>query len=109
MSLAERDPVPVKDMTGPVAGDELANLIQQLAEGWNVIEAHHLEKRFEFDEFGAAMDFADDVGDIAEEMDHHPDICFGWGYCQITIWTHKIGGLSVNDFIFAARAEQAAE
>lgn len=106
MSLAERDPVPAKDMTGPVAGDELASLSGQLPAGWKVMKAHHLEKRFEFDDFGAAMDFADDVGDLAEEMDHHPDICFGWGYCQITVWTHKVDGLSINDFILAARVEE---
>ncbi len=105
MSLADRDPVPVKEMTGPVTGEALDRLTQQLAEGWRVVDGHHLEKRFAFDNFGKAMEFVDDVGDLAEEMDHHPDICFGWGYCQISIWTHKIDGLSVNDFILAARAE----
>jgi 4a-hydroxytetrahydrobiopterin dehydratase len=106
MSLAEKEPMPAKEMTGPVTGDELQSLTLELGHGWAVVEAHQLEKRFEFDDFGKAMDFADDVGDLAEEMDHHPDICFGWGYCQITIWTHKVGGLSINDFIFAARVEE---
>jgi 4a-hydroxytetrahydrobiopterin dehydratase len=106
MNLAERDFVPVKEMTGPVIGDELESLSRQLSPGWQVVDGHHLEKRFEFADFGAALEFVDDVADLAEDVDHHPDICFGWGYCQITIWTHKIGGLSVNDFIFAARSEE---
>lgn len=103
MNLAQQDLVPYKAMSGPLAGGEAVQLGLELGSGWKVVEDHHLEKRFEFDNFEAAMDFADDVGDLAEEIGHHPEICFGWGYCQITIWTHKIGGLSLNDFILAAR------
>jgi 4a-hydroxytetrahydrobiopterin dehydratase len=103
MNLAQRDPIPGKELSGTLPTDELGSLSSELGDAWQVVENHHLERGFEFDDFGAAMDFADDVGDLAEEMDHHPDICFGWGYCKITIWTHKVDGLSINDFIFAAR------
>jgi 4a-hydroxytetrahydrobiopterin dehydratase len=109
MSLAEQDLVPYKDMAGPLAASDIDRLSRELGEDWKVVDSHHLESRFEFDDFEGAMDFADDVGDLAEEMGHHPDICFGWGYCQITIWTHKVGGLSVNDFIFAARVAEIRE
>ena len=105
MNLAERDLVPYKDMPGPLAAEEIDKLTGELGSGWKVVDNHHIEKRFGFDDFEAAMEFADDVGDLAEEMNHHPDICFGWGYCQVTIWTHKVDGLSVNDFILAARIE----
>jgi len=45
------------------------------------------------------------VGTLAEEQGHHPDIRFGWGYAEITVFTHAIGGLSKNDFILAARID----
>jgi 4a-hydroxytetrahydrobiopterin dehydratase len=40
---------------------------------------------------------------------HHPEICFGWGYTKVEIWTHKIGGLHENDFILAARIDAIEE
>ncbi len=50
-----------------------------------------------------AQEFAQKVGHIAESENHHPDICYGWGYCTVTLYTHKIGGLHENDFILAAK------
>jgi 4a-hydroxytetrahydrobiopterin dehydratase len=43
------------------------------------------------------------VGELAEAEGHHPDICYGWGYCTVVFYTHKIGGLHENDFIMAAK------
>ena len=53
-----------------------------------------------------ALDFTNSVSLIAEEEKHHPDISFGWGYCIIMIHTHAIKGLSINDFILAAKIDQ---
>lgn len=50
-----------------------------------------------------AQAFAVQVGDISEQQGHHPDISYGWGYCTVVFYTHKIGGLHQNDFIMAAR------
>ena len=38
---------------------------------------------------------------------HHPDIFLTWGKVKVTLWTHSVGGLSENDFILAAKADQA--
>ena len=46
------------------------------------------------------------VGAMADEVDHHPEICLTWGRATVTIWTHSVGGLSEADFVFAARADQ---
>lgn len=40
---------------------------------------------------------------------HHPDIRFGWGYCTVELYTHKINGLHENDFIMAAKINSLAE
>lgn len=103
--LTHRAFVPVSELESALEGDELEGLAEQLPDAWEVEEDHHLVGEYDFDDFKQAMDFASRVAALAEELDHHPDICFGWGYAEITIWTHKLNGLTLNDFIFAARAD----
>ncbi len=86
--------------------EEVARLLGQLA-GWEVVEGHHLSKRYDFQNFAAALDFVNRVGAVAEAEGHHPDVEFGWGYARLKIYTHAIGGLSENDFILAARIDAA--
>ena len=62
-----------------------------------------IQRTFTFSNFMEAQEFAQKVGHIAESENHHPDICYGWGYCTVTLYTHKIGGLHENDFILAAK------
>jgi 4a-hydroxytetrahydrobiopterin dehydratase len=64
-----------------------------------------LRRRFPFKNFREALGFVNGVGGIAEEQGHHPDISFGWGYAEVTVWTHKIDGLTESDFIFAAKVD----
>ena len=63
-------------------------------------------KKFKFKNFKNTIEFVNKVGTIAENEKHHPDISFGWGYCLIMIHTHAIKGLSLNDFILAAKIDQ---
>ena len=66
-------------------------------------ESDVLKKRFEFENFAAALEFVNRVGEIAERFDHHPDIYFGWGYAEISLTTHDRGG--ITDFDFAVARE----
>ena len=68
-------------------------------------EDHHLEKTYEFDDFRQALDYTNKVGEMAEEQGHHPDIYLAWGVVKVTIWTHKIDGLTESDFVFAAKCD----
>jgi 4a-hydroxytetrahydrobiopterin dehydratase len=81
-------------------------LLQQLDEGWRLNEVGHLERTYSFDDFAAALAFANRVGTIAEEQGHHPDLFIAWGKCRVEIWTHKISGLTESDFFFAAKADK---
>ncbi|MBI2132540.1 MAG: 4a-hydroxytetrahydrobiopterin dehydratase, partial [Candidatus Tectomicrobia bacterium] len=74
--------------------------------GWRVVDEHHLEKEYKFPDFRKAMDFTVRVGELAERQGHHPDIYLAWGKVRLTIWTHKIDGLTESDFVFAAKADQ---
>ncbi|MCY4030451.1 MAG: 4a-hydroxytetrahydrobiopterin dehydratase [Acidobacteria bacterium] len=103
--LAKQQCVPCRGGVPPLAGQDLAALQGKLGGDWNVVEQHHLEKVYKFDDFRQALDFTVRVGEMAEEQDHHPDLYLTWGRVKITIWTHKIDGLTESDFVFAAKAD----
>jgi len=106
--LAARECIPCRGGVPALKGEELTPLIKQLGGNWNVVEEHHLAKEFTFPEFRSALDFTMRVGQLAEEQGHHPDIHLSWGRVVITIWTHKIDGLTESDFILAAKIDRIA-
>ena len=80
--------------------DEITAALSGL-NGWTVNEKGLLNKKFKFENFAAALRFVNSVGEIAERHDHHPDICFGWGYAEVSLITHDRGGLTDFDFAVA--------
>ena len=103
--LAERQCVPCRGGVPPMKSDEIEKLSAQLEE-WGVVNEHHLQKSYKFEDFGETLAFVNRVGELAEQQGHHPDICFGWGKADITIWTHKIDGLTESDFVLAAKIDK---
>jgi 4a-hydroxytetrahydrobiopterin dehydratase len=103
--LASRECVPCRGGVPPLGREEIDRLMEEL-DGWEAVEEHHLRKRREFKNFRDALAFVNSVGQLAEEQGHHPDICFGWGYVELQIWTHKIDGLTESDFILAAKIDE---
>ena len=103
--LASKTCVPCRGGTPPLKGEELDDLWRQIP-GWEVVEEHHLRRRFRFTNFREALDFVNRVGELAEEQGHHPDVGFGWGYAEVTVYTHKIDGLTESDFILAAKLSE---
>lgn len=104
--LAKKDCVPCKGGIPPLKGAALDAFHRKLGSGWEVVNEHHLEKEFKLKDFKAALDFTNEVGAIAEEQNHHPDILLQYGKVKVTIWTHKIDGLTESDFVFAAKVEE---
>ena len=105
-SLASKQCVPCRGGVPPLKGAEIQTLRENLGNDWQVMEEHRLEKSFRFKDFREALDFTIRVGELAEQQGHHPDIYLAWGKVKLTIWTHKIDGLTESDFIFAAKADQ---
>jgi len=97
--------IPCKGGVPPLRGDEIEKLLGELGGGWIVVENHHLEKEYTFEDFRQALDFTIRVGELAEEQGHHPDVYLAWGKVKLTLWTHKIDGLTESDFVFAAKAD----
>jgi 4a-hydroxytetrahydrobiopterin dehydratase len=104
-ALAEKQCVPCKGGVPPLRGQELARLAGELGGGWQVIEERQLEKEYRFKDFREALGFTNKIGELAEAQGHHPDIYLAWGKVKLTIWTHKINGLTESDFVLAAKAD----
>jgi 4a-hydroxytetrahydrobiopterin dehydratase len=106
--LASKTCVPCRGGVPPLKGQELAQIHQQLPDWahWKVINEHHIIRTFTFPDFKQALDFVNRVGAVAEEQGHHPDILLTWGKAEITLWTHKIDGLTESDFIMAAKIDR---
>ena len=103
--LADQQCVPCRGGVPPLKGKDLENL-QQSVPQWNVINEHHILRTFSFPDFKQALDFVNRVGALAEEQGHHPDILLAWGKAEITLWTHKIDGLTESDFVMAAKIDR---
>ena len=97
--------VPCRGGIPPLKGSAIQDLLGVLGNGWIVINEHHLEKEYKFCAFADALVFTNKVGALAEMEGHHPDVYLAWGKVRLTLWTHKIDGLTESDFIFAAKAD----
>ena len=105
--LASKTCVPCRGGVPALKGAELELLKKQLT-GWEVVNEHHLHRRYDFPDFVQALAFVNKVGALAEEQGHHPDILLTWGKAEITLWTHKVDGLTESDFIMAAKVDKIA-
>src|SRR5688500_5788880 len=105
--LAEQKCEPCEQGGKPLAGRDLELLTDQLGADWKIINNHHLEKIYKFKDFVGALAFTNKIGAIAEEVGHHPDIYLTWGKVRVEIFTHTVNGLTKNDFILAAKFEEA--
>jgi 4a-hydroxytetrahydrobiopterin dehydratase len=81
--------------------DEIEDAQQELEDGWEVVDGHHLQRKFDFEDFVGALDFVNQVGEVAEEKMHHPEIEFTWGEATVKIYSHDVDGLTRDDFELA--------
>ncbi len=87
--------------------EQIKPLMPQLAEGWTVTTDHkQIKKSFKFNDFYETMAFVNALAWIANQENHHPDLEVGYNYCHITLMTHALKGLSLNDFICAAKFDK---
>jgi 4a-hydroxytetrahydrobiopterin dehydratase len=105
--LADRECVPCKGGVPPLEGSEITRLARELDSHWNVVDGHHLEKRYEFPDFKQGLDFVYRIGLIADAQGHHPDVRLSWGAVVLEIYTHAIDGLTESDFVLAAKFDRA--
>lgn len=90
-----------------LSAEDIELYLAQLQD-WYVHEVdgiRRISRHYRFSNFTLAQQFASQVGDIAEQENHHPCICIEWGKASVSWWTHSISGLFINDFIMAARCD----
>ena len=104
--LAGEKCIPCRGGVPALQGSALRELEARLGGGWEVIDDHHLQKEIAFPDFASGLEFVNKVGALAEEEGHHPDLFLAWGRVRITIYTHKVDGLTRSDFILAAKIDQ---
>ena|ERR1700722_19373751 len=104
--LTKKTCVPCRGGIPPLKGKQLSDLYKLLKEGWKLVNEHHLEKTYTFPDFKSALMFTMQVGNLAEQEGHHPDIHLSYGKVKVSTWTHKIDGLSESDFIIAAKTDE---
>ena len=106
MALIDKKCIPCEGGVLPLTIPQ-ANALQSELDGWTLSpDAKMISKKYTFKDFAEALSFANTVGAIAEDENHHPDMEIGWGKVTIKFATHSIGGLSENDFILAAKIDK---
>jgi 4a-hydroxytetrahydrobiopterin dehydratase len=106
-SLADQECVACNSEDDPLTPTEYSEYLDEVdGDVWTVVDDHHLEGTYEFEDFREALDFTIEIGELAEEEWHHPDIHLAWGQVTVEMWTHKIDGLHKTDFVMAARMDR---
>ncbi|MBN2341232.1 MAG: 4a-hydroxytetrahydrobiopterin dehydratase [Deltaproteobacteria bacterium] len=75
---------------------------------WQFVNENDIEKirrTFFFDQYSEAIDFTNEIAELADFEDHHPTILLEWGKVTVTWWTHKIGGVHINDLLMARETD----
>ena len=102
--LATRKCKPCEGGVAPYTPQQATELLRQL-KGWTLDDGK-LVKVYPFTNYHQTMAFVNALAWISHREDHHPDLKVGYNQCRVEYSTHAIGGLSENDFICAAKADQ---
>ena len=105
--LANKTCIPCQGGIPPLEKEQCESLMQSLKEDWKLSEkGDRLKLSLTFDNFEKPMGLAREIGVMADEQWHHPELHIGYGHLEIEVWTHKIDGLVESDFIFAAKVDE---
>ncbi len=105
IDLSKSRCVSCEGLTHPLSENQVENLMPQV-KYWKVQKnTTQIYKEYKFKDFYQTMAFVNAISWIANQENHHPDLEVGYNYCNITLMTHAINGLSQNDFICAAKID----
>ncbi len=105
MSLKEKRCIPCEGGALPLFRPKAEELLREIPDWQLNGTAKEITRLFTFNNFAEALAFANKVGALAEEENHHPDMLVSWGKVRVDLSTHSIGGLSENDFILASKID----
>jgi 4a-hydroxytetrahydrobiopterin dehydratase len=105
LPLSEQTVVELPVGSAPLTSIQVHQYMANLSTEWADIDEQKINRTFAFQDFKQAMEFVNKVADLAETTQHHPDIHIYYGQVVIELWTHSVQGLSLNDFIMAAKID----
>jgi 4a-hydroxytetrahydrobiopterin dehydratase len=108
VALAERPCTPCRGGVSPLTPSECAIYLAEVPDWELRNEGRSIVRRFRFPDYRTALALTNAVSALAEETWHHPELVLGWGYCEVSLTTRKIGGLHESDFVMAARIDALA-
>lgn len=106
IELKEKHCVPCKEGANRLNAKEIEHFREKVSNDWQVVDNQMIKRKYSFENFKQGMAFAQNVAILAEKEDHHPDLCVHYKSVEVELSTHKIGGLSANDFILAAKIDE---
>lgn len=106
MKLKDRHCIPPDGDNVPFNQEKINVFRQQISPAWKVMSESKLKAVFSFEDFKRGMSFAHEIANVAEEEQHHPDICVHFKDVEVELSTHSVGGLTLNDFIMAAKIDE---
>ena len=108
MKLNQKKCLPCRGDVPPFTREQIDEYLKYLTD-WKVLinekKGFYLSRVYNFFNFEQSLSFINKVSNVAEEENHHPDLKFGWGYAEVNIFTHKINGLTLSDFILASKID----
>ena len=108
MKLNQKKCLPCRGDVPPFSREQIDEYLKYLTD-WKALinekKGFYLSRVYNFSNFEQSLSFINKVSNIAEEENHHPDLKFGWGYAEVNIFTHKINGLTLSDFILASKID----
>lgn len=108
MKLNQKKCLPCRGDVPPFTREQIDEYLKYLTD-WKVLinekKGFYLSRVYNFSNFEQSLSFINKVSNVAEEENHHPDLKFGWGYAEVNIFTHKINGLTISDFILASKID----
>lgn len=83
-------------------------LSQSLHPGWEVVGGHHLKRVYDTGSFNKGLALVNQVGELADRINHHPDVYLTFKQVVFEIFSHKLGGLTEGDFDLAKQIDLLA-
>lgn len=110
IALADRNIEPLTKDSKSATTEEIKTLLEEIP-AWKVHfsaegKFYYLERKFKCSAYPAVVSFHNKVSDLAEEVQHHPEMTTEYHFLTVKWWSHSVGGLHVNDFIMAAKCDQ---
>lgn len=89
--------------TPALAKSEVDELLSKVPDWKPSSDGKRITRAYEFTNFHETIEFVNAAAYVIHKEDHHPDLEVSYKTCKVTFWTHTVGGLSLNDFICAAK------